>query len=76
MKGEENEMNLDELYLAGKIPARYYNQLNGKTGEENYRRMMIEKQMEKQQMKELEKAIETALNRQIIGEIKKIFDTK
>ena len=29
-------MTTEELYNAGKLPERYYNQLNGKKAEENY----------------------------------------
>lgn len=29
---------IDKLYNSGKLPARYYSQLNGKTAQENYNR--------------------------------------
>ena len=30
--------NIDDLYQNGKMPDRYYNQLNGRTAQENYKR--------------------------------------
>lgn len=35
--------DLDMLYESGKIPERYYSQLNGKSGQENYRRFKMRK---------------------------------
>lgn len=35
--------NIDDLYESGKIPDRYYNQLNGRTAQENYKRFKIKK---------------------------------
>lgn len=32
------QSSIDELYNKGFIPDRYYNQLNGKSAEENYRK--------------------------------------
>lgn len=34
---------LERLYQEGKIPDRYYYQMNGKSAEENYRRIKISK---------------------------------
>ncbi len=31
--------NIEDLYEMGKIPERYYNQLNGKNAQENYMRI-------------------------------------
>ena len=36
--------NIEDLYEMGKIPERYYNQLNGKTAEENYMRIKRNRQ--------------------------------
>lgn len=33
--------NVDDLYESGKLPARYYNQLNGKTAQENYQKIVM-----------------------------------
>ena len=38
-------MDLSEFYYkTGKCPERYYNQLNGKTAEKNYREMYARRQ--------------------------------
>ena len=29
--------NIDDLHASGKLPTRYYNQMNGKSAQENYR---------------------------------------
>lgn len=33
--------NTDYLYESGQMPERYYNQLNGKTAQENYKRLKM-----------------------------------
>lgn len=33
--------NADYLYESGYLPERYYNQLNGKTAQENYKRLKM-----------------------------------
>ena len=33
--------NVDYLYESGYLPERYYNQLNGKTAQENYKRLKM-----------------------------------
>lgn len=33
--------NSDYLYESGYLPTRYYNQLNGKTAQENYKRLKM-----------------------------------
>lgn len=33
--------NIDELHANGDLPTRYYNQLNGKSAQENYRRIKM-----------------------------------
>ena len=35
--------DIEELHESGKLPTRYYNQLNGKTAHENYRRIKLKK---------------------------------
>jgi hypothetical protein len=36
--------NINQLYEQGKIPEHYYNQLNGKTANENYHAIRIKRQ--------------------------------
>lgn len=33
--------NIDDLHASGALPTRYYNQLNGKTAQENYKRLKM-----------------------------------
>ena len=40
--------NIDDLYETGKIPERYYNQLNGKNTQENYIRIKRNKKKNKE----------------------------
>lgn len=40
--------NPDELYDRGLMPERYYNQLNGKTAQENYTRIKMKKKKEQE----------------------------
>jgi hypothetical protein len=35
--------NIEHLHEIGKLPERYYNQLNGKTAQENYNRIRLSK---------------------------------
>lgn len=35
--------NIEQLHESGKMPTRYYNQLNGKTAQENYNRIRLNK---------------------------------
>ena len=37
-KGEIKMYDIESLHESGKLPTRYYNQLNGKTAQENYNR--------------------------------------
>ena len=40
--------NINDLYEIGKIPERYYNQLNGKNAQENYIRIKKTKKKNKE----------------------------
>lgn len=33
--------NIDDLHASGYLPTRYYNQMNGKSAQENYKRYKI-----------------------------------
>ncbi len=33
--------NIEDLHESGYLPTRYYNQMNGKTAQENYRRIKM-----------------------------------
>lgn len=50
-------MTTEELYQSGKMPLRYYNQLNGKSITENYKACMKEIQEKYISKKELEEEI-------------------
>ena len=51
---------IDYLYESGDLPERYYNQLNGKTAQENYIRILRER--DKKDSKNLFPDIEKSLN--------------
>lgn len=36
--------NVDDLYNMGYMPEHFYNQLNGKSAQENYRRIVMNRQ--------------------------------
>lgn len=36
--------DIEELHESGKMPTRYYNQMNGKSAQENYNRLLKKRQ--------------------------------
>lgn len=58
-------MNIEYLYNSGKLPLKYYNQLNGKTAQENYnliKNNVYQKNEYTEIKNHLSAVIETALN--------------
>ena len=68
------------LYRAGKLPERYYSQLNGKTAQENYRRIAeryradVDLQRYKARRKaELEKEIEAEIEAELPAKVEEVL---
>lgn len=61
-----NRDTIEYLYKSGKMPTRYYNQLNGKNAQENYNTYLREKNINSQSClldkAELQKIIESAID--------------
>lgn len=70
-------MDIENLYESGYLPEKYYNQLNDKTPQENYKRFKIGKNRKKESFllslveNSLKATVQAALN-----EIFKNFNTK
>ena len=70
-------MDIETLYESGYLPERYYNQLNNKTPQENYKRFRIGKKKKNESFllslveNSLKATVQAALN-----EIFKNFNTK
>lgn len=63
---------LEYQYKAGKIPARFYMQLNGKTAQENY--ITIQRERAKEYNREIQKQITTQIEKEIPEIIEKSLD--
>lgn len=70
-------MDIENLYESGYLPEKYYNQLNNKTPQENYKKFKIGKNRKKESFllslveNSLKATVQAALN-----EIFKNFNTK
>ena len=47
--------DIEELHESGKMPTRYYNQLNRKSAQENYNKLLIKRQKKNERRLDLMK---------------------
>ena len=64
---------LDYYYQRGDIPDRYYNQLNGKTASENYRRLKLKSSRKKKEESFLEEFVMNMLRASLDVALKEIM---
>ena len=55
-------MTIEELYKKGKIPQKYYNQLNGKTAQDNYKDIIDKRNAKREQEEQLKEQIKEQID--------------
>lgn len=70
-------MDMDMLeynYASGRTPERYYNQLNKKSGQENYRRLSLKRKKKKKYFSLLESFVLSVLRTSLQKTLNELLD--